>query len=185
MTFSLANLVLGNRLEGCAICGLWGGYSAETLIAGNDFRGNGERGLRRRARRGEHRARPRQPHRREPLRGERLRRAAVVGRGRGAARLPWSIINGVACEENTIAGNRFLKDAVAIELLACGETAIAANEFIEVGAEIAADETSLAAIVARGEVGEIPETSTRSCADFPAAPSRSDAGRGSRAASGS
>ena len=157
MTFSHANLVLGNRLEGCGICGLWGGYSAETLVAGNDFRGNGGAGY------GAERGGVNIEH----GRGNRIVANRFEANACGVrlwwdedealARLPWSIVNGVACEGNTIAGNRFLKDTVAIELLACGETAIAGNEFIEVGAEIAADEASEAAIARRASVGEIPE----------------------------
>ena len=157
MTFSHSNLVLGNRLEGCGICGLWGGYSAETLVAGNDFRGNGGAGY------GAERGGVNIEH----GRGNRIVANRFEANACGVrlwwdadeslARLPWSIVNGVASEGNVIAGNRFLKDEVAIELLACGETAIADNEFIEVGAEIVADETSEAAIARRAAVGEIPE----------------------------
>jgi parallel beta-helix repeat protein len=41
MTFSTGNRFLGNRLVENAICGIWGGYSTETLIAGNQIEGNG------------------------------------------------------------------------------------------------------------------------------------------------
>jgi len=43
-TFSFGNKYLKNRIVGNAICGVWAGYSRETLIAGNDFEGNGEMG---------------------------------------------------------------------------------------------------------------------------------------------
>jgi len=42
MTFSFDNQVIGNRFVENAICGIWGGYSQDTLIAGNEFIGNGE-----------------------------------------------------------------------------------------------------------------------------------------------
>jgi parallel beta-helix repeat protein len=41
MTFSTGNQFIGNRLVENAICGIWGGYSSETLIAGNRIEGNG------------------------------------------------------------------------------------------------------------------------------------------------
>lgn len=44
MTFSFGNQFINNRIVGNAICGIWGGYSQETLIAGNEFTNNGEMG---------------------------------------------------------------------------------------------------------------------------------------------
>ena len=41
MTFSEGNIFARNRLVENAICGVWGGYSSGTVIAGNDFTGNG------------------------------------------------------------------------------------------------------------------------------------------------
>ncbi len=41
MTFSEGNRFIGNRLVENAICGVWGGYSSDTVIAGNEFTGNG------------------------------------------------------------------------------------------------------------------------------------------------
>ncbi len=43
-TFSFGNKYLDNRLVGNAICGVWAGYSRQTLIAGNLFEANGEMG---------------------------------------------------------------------------------------------------------------------------------------------
>lgn len=42
MTFSFDNAFIGNRLVENAICGVWGGYSQDTLIAGNEFIRNGD-----------------------------------------------------------------------------------------------------------------------------------------------
>lgn len=44
ITFSFGNKLIGNRLVGNAICGVWGGYSQKTLIAGNELADNGEMG---------------------------------------------------------------------------------------------------------------------------------------------
>ena len=41
MTFSEGNRLIRNRLVENAICGVWGGYSSDTLIAENHFAGNG------------------------------------------------------------------------------------------------------------------------------------------------
>lgn len=41
MTFSEGNRLVRNRIVENAICGVWGGYSSGTLIAENDFVGNG------------------------------------------------------------------------------------------------------------------------------------------------
>lgn len=41
MTFSFGNRLINNRLVENAICGVWGGYSQDTLIAGNTFTANG------------------------------------------------------------------------------------------------------------------------------------------------
>ncbi len=41
MTFSFGNKFIRNRLVENAICGVWGGYSQDTIIAENEFDGNG------------------------------------------------------------------------------------------------------------------------------------------------
>lgn len=41
MTFSEGNQLWENRIVGNAICGIWGGYSSDTIIAQNEFRENG------------------------------------------------------------------------------------------------------------------------------------------------
>ncbi len=41
MTFSFGNILAQNRLEENAICGVWGGFSQETVILDNLFAGNG------------------------------------------------------------------------------------------------------------------------------------------------
>jgi hypothetical protein len=41
MTFSFGNKIVSNRFVENAICGIWGGYSQDTLILRNEFAGNG------------------------------------------------------------------------------------------------------------------------------------------------
>ncbi|HTI69485.1 MAG TPA: right-handed parallel beta-helix repeat-containing protein [Candidatus Limnocylindria bacterium] len=41
MTFSKRNQYINNRVVENAICGFWGGYSSASVIAGNNFEGNG------------------------------------------------------------------------------------------------------------------------------------------------
>ena len=41
MTFSESNQLVENRFVENGICGVWGGYSSDTLIVGNEFSGNG------------------------------------------------------------------------------------------------------------------------------------------------
>lgn len=41
MTFSQGNRIIKNRMVSNAICGIWGGYSSDTLIAENTFEDNG------------------------------------------------------------------------------------------------------------------------------------------------
>lgn len=43
-TFSFGNAYIKNRIVGNAICGVWAGYSRDTLIASNYFESNGEMG---------------------------------------------------------------------------------------------------------------------------------------------
>ncbi|MCC6321150.1 MAG: right-handed parallel beta-helix repeat-containing protein [Phycisphaerales bacterium] len=45
-TFSFDNWIIGNRIAGNAICGVWGGYSQRTVIAQNSIEGNGSFGAR-------------------------------------------------------------------------------------------------------------------------------------------
>lgn len=41
LTFSHGNRIVGNTFTENAICGIWGGYSQDTIITGNSFTGNG------------------------------------------------------------------------------------------------------------------------------------------------
>lgn len=133
LTFSHGNRLLGNRLVGNAICGIWGGYSKETLIAGNAFETNGEGayGLERGGVNIEH--------------GERNRIVGNTFRGNacgvhlwwdpdeGLTKLPWSRVNGHGCGANEIVGNAFVADELAVQLRDCPENVVASNEYEDVG----------------------------------------------------
>lgn len=46
LTFSFGNSITSNLIRSNGICGIWAGYSQETLIGGNSFTGNGPKGSR-------------------------------------------------------------------------------------------------------------------------------------------
>ena len=128
MTFSFGNVVIGNRFVGNAICGVWGGYSQDTLIAGNIFEANGDRGY---------------GLERGGVNIEHGKRNRVVGNlfkdnecgihfwwdeDAGIARLPWAKANGVAAADNVIAGNTSKDDELFIELRQTAGTRVGGNE---------------------------------------------------------
>ena len=132
MTFSFANRIEKNRFEGNAICGIWGGYSAETRIEDNDFVRNGDRIL----------SGERGGINIEHGRANRIERnlfesnsAGVVlwdDADEGLRALPWAKANGVDCRDNIVSGNRFAGDGVAIELRKAQGTVLAGNSFDKV-----------------------------------------------------
>lgn len=127
MTFSFGNIFYGNRLVGNAICGVWGGYSQDTLIARNHFEGNGEMayGLERGGVNIEH------------GRGNRIvdnvfrKNACGVhlwSRDEGDfAKRPWARANGTASTNNLIARNSFEDDSLAFHFRGPGDVTIVAN----------------------------------------------------------
>lgn len=110
MTFSEGNVFARNRLVENAICGVWGGYSSHTLIAGNEFTGNGALayGLERGAINMEHASNNR-------ILGNRFlnNKAAIHlwwDNDAGLFRLPGVAGNLRGVTGNIIAGNRFTLD---------------------------------------------------------------------------
>ena len=132
LTFSRGNVIRENRLQGNAICGLWGGYSRDTLIEKNLFLGNGEAGY------GKERGGVNIEHGARNL----VRENAFSGNrcgvhlwwdvDEGIAKLPWARFHGTACEDNAIVGNRFGGDEVGIELRATTRTLVTSNKFDDV-----------------------------------------------------
>jgi len=146
LTFSFGNLIVENRFVGNAICGIWGGYSQDTIIAMNRFADNGDRGygLERGGVNIEHGI------------GNRIV-SNVFERNRcgvhlwwdndeGIFRLPWARANDTASRDNLIAMNTFNADEVAIHLRENGRVRISGNTKRDVGTELLADDASMAAV---------------------------------------
>ncbi|MEE9130479.1 MAG: right-handed parallel beta-helix repeat-containing protein, partial [Phycisphaerales bacterium] len=142
LTFSFNNTITQNRLVSNAICGIWGGYSQNTTIAGNVFESNGGMpyGLERGGINIEH------------GRGNWIQANTFRGNACGVhlwwdpdealAKLPWAKVNKTDADRNVIYNNTFDGDDVAIQLRETSTTFIIANELANVGDELRADEKS-------------------------------------------
>lgn len=136
MTFSFGNRVIGNRIVGNAICGIWGGYSQETVVASNVFAENGSNGY------GLERGGINIEHGR--------RNVFVDNRFEGNAagihlwtdddgalmKSPWALKNYGGSVENTIARNTFTGDTTGVHVRATGSTWATGNVFTDVGTEV-------------------------------------------------
>ena len=136
ITFSFGNKLTGNRIVGNAICGLWGGYSQDTVVFANQFEHNGQAGY---------------GLERGGVNIEHGRRNRVLSNGfaenacgvhlwwdedEALARLPWALANGTASEDNEVSINRFVEDGVAIQLRGPSTTRVLGNQFDSVGEEL-------------------------------------------------
>lgn len=148
MTFSFANVFYDNRLVENAICGVWGGYSQDTLLARNDIEGNGAMayGLERGGVNIEH------------GRGNRIldnlfrKNACGVhlwwGPAGDLAQRPWAKANNTESQDNLIAANRFAGDKLAFHFRGRSEIRLVRNTFDGVDkqmtkeAEVVVSETS-------------------------------------------
>ncbi len=164
LTFSFRNRILGNRLVGNAICGIWGGYSRHTFIGFNTIEANGDMpyGTERGGVNIEHGSN-------NNIYGNTFRNNPVGvflwwDRDERIANLPWAQANGTAVEENRIMANVFEGDKIAIQLREIGTLTLAANAMIGVGAEVDADELSETVITRMGNITrastppELPES---------------------------
>ncbi len=143
LTFSFDNRIIDNRLASNAICGIWGGYSQDTLIAGNVFESNGEMayGLERGGVNIEHGAGNR-------MVGNTFRNNACGvhlwwDNDEGLLKLPWAGANDrgggsrkLPSTDNTIAENNFEGDRVGIHLRECDRTFAVNNHFSGVEKEV-------------------------------------------------
>ncbi|MCB9915888.1 MAG: right-handed parallel beta-helix repeat-containing protein [Planctomycetes bacterium] len=145
MTFSFGNVVEGNRFVENAICGIWGGYSRGMLVRDNDFVANGEAGY------GLERGGVNIEHSVENwIVGNRFERNACGvhlwwDEDAGLLETPWAQANSTACEDNVVAGNRFVGDAVALELRACRPVVVRDNVYDRVDVEVEAPERGVVA----------------------------------------
>lgn len=143
MTFSFGNRFLDNRLVENAICGVWGGYSQDTVIEGNTIVGNGEMayGLERGGINIEH------------GRGNRITRNAFERNKCGVHlwwdndehlfKAPWAKANHVGSRDNVVVFNTFTEDLLGLHLRAAKPNIIGENTFSNVQREMDADEASL------------------------------------------
>ncbi len=128
LTFSFGNRILSNRLRGNAICGLWGGYSRDTLICGNAFERNGDAGY------GLERGGVNIEHGQRNLvvnNGFRENACAVHlwwDADEALARLPWAAANGPESRDNCIQGNSFERDELILRLRDTPGTKVHGNE---------------------------------------------------------
>lgn len=133
LTFSFGNRFIGNRLVGNAICGVWGGYSQDTLIAGNLLEANGEMayGLERGGVNIEHGA--------GNVIKDNIFRENKCGvhlwwdNDEGLLATEWAKANHRGAADNSILRNRFEGDTLAIQLRETTGTRLGGNEFENVG----------------------------------------------------
>jgi parallel beta-helix repeat protein len=142
MTFSFGNKFIGNRLVGNAICGVWGGYSQDTLIAGNTFENNGEMGygLERGGVNIEHGRNNRVIH--NKFRGNKCGVHFWWDPEGDFLKKPWGKANGSDSTENVIAANVFDGDAWVFHFRGKSDVTIGPNTITNVGREIEADKDS-------------------------------------------
>jgi len=132
MTFSFGNTFYGNRLVENAICGVWGGYSQNTLIARNHFEGNGEMayGLERGGVNIEHGI------------ANRIVENTFKNNKCGVhlwwdpegdfAKKPWAKANGTESKDNFIGGNKFTGDLLAYQFRGPSQVTLGRNTLTDV-----------------------------------------------------
>lgn len=135
-TFSFGNRYLNNRIVGNAICGIWAGYSRDTLIAGNEFESNGEMGygLERGGVNIDHGGDNSIVHNRF------LNNKCGVHLWGGAnaefEKKNWAKANGYASTGSIIADNTFSGDDLAFQFRGEGEVTIGRNRLTKVAREM-------------------------------------------------
>ena len=135
-TFSFGNKYLLNRIVGNAICGVWAGYSRETLIAGNQFEGNGEMGY------GLERGGVNIDHGGDNtiIRNSFVTNKCGVhlwgGENPEFEKKKWAQANGIASTGSVIASNTFNGDAVAFHFRGPGGVTLGPNTLVGVGREM-------------------------------------------------
>lgn len=136
MTFSFGNRIVDNRLVGNAICGIWAGFSQETLIMGNTFEKNGDAGY------GLERGGVNIEHGRDnTIRNNHFRvnecGVHLFERDHGdLLETPWAKANHRGSRDTLITENTFEGDTLAIHLRRTTGTTLLANQKIGVGGEI-------------------------------------------------
>ena len=133
MTFSFGNRYVENRLVGNAICGVWGGYSCDTLILKNEIAANGEAGY------GLERGGVNIEHGRNNRIIANRFENNVCGvhlwfdPDENFQKTPWGKIQGTASSGNLIVGNSFVGDKVAYHFRGKSDVQLDVNEMKDVG----------------------------------------------------
>ncbi len=143
MTFSFGNKFISNRLVENNICGVWGGYSQDTLIANNTIEGNGAPRVR--AEGGgvniEH------GFRNLIVANHFARNCMGVSLWLHPAeqfmKSPWAKANHKGSKDNRLEANTFDHDELAIRLVKTTGTLLADNRFTDVEEPINADADSI------------------------------------------
>jgi len=155
MTFSFGNIFYGNRLVENAICGIWGGYSQDTLIARNNIEGNGQMayGLERGGVNIEH------------GRANRIVENAFANNQCGVhlwwsdpgdlANTPWARANGTESRDNRIVRNTFTGDALAYHFRGSSQVTLGRDVFTDVKEQMRKDETVTIQDAFDAEVGPV------------------------------
>lgn len=136
LTFSFDNQISGNQIVGNAICGIWGGYSQDTLICRNIFEENGHAGY------GLERGGVNIEHGRNNLIVSNTFKKNKVGvhfwwdADAGLLRLPWVAANGAGSERNGVIENTFDGDEQVLHLRDSKDTYYFGNRVSGVGREI-------------------------------------------------
>lgn len=138
-TFSFGNKYLKNRIVGNAICGIWAGYSRETLVAGNNLEENGDMGY------GLERGGVNVDHGGDNsiLHNAFRRNKCGVHLWGGAnpefEKKGWAKANGYASTGSLVAANSFEADTLAFHFRGPGEVVLGSNRLAAVEKELTAD----------------------------------------------
>ena len=160
-TFSFGNRYLSNRIVGNAICGVWAGYSRATLIAGNHFESNGEKGY------GLERGGVNIDHGGDNLI---LRNVFVTnqcgvhlwgGDNPEFAKKNWAKANGYASSGSVIAGNTFDGDHVAFQFRGPGQVALGSNQLVALDKEMIAEPAYQITRDSKPAVEPLPKTAPK------------------------
>jgi hypothetical protein len=177
MTFSFGNIFYDNRLRENAICGIWGGYSQDTLIARNHIEGNGEMayGLERGGINIEHGQNNRILH--NVLRANECGIHLWSSPAGDFAEKPWAKANGVESKGNVISGNRFVGDKLAFHFRGHNGLILGANALERVEKEMLKDDETVIQNIPDSNEVVAPPVYTAYGISRPLSPDRSLPGR--------
>ncbi len=157
MTFSFGNVFYNNRLVENAICGVWGGFSKDTLIAKNQIEGNGEMayGL---ERGGINIDRGRSNRIVEnDFRNNKCGVHLWGGPSESFSEKPWGKANGIDSRDTLVAGNRFTGDDLAFHLRGSLDVILGENALDSVKQEMSKEPDVLIRKVKSTQAPERPQ----------------------------